>query len=119
MADRNRPDVDRGRQWRGPHPATIAARLILLILGGTLTIYATQEPARAFWAVLLGVTGVPAMLAPQHRVIGPLSRFAEVVITALAADVIVTHAAPGNQLFRGGGAAAAVLPYLLIPIVTA
>jgi signal transduction histidine kinase len=72
-----------------------------------------------FWAVLLALTGVPAVLAPQHRVIGPLTRLAEVLITALAADVVVAHAVAGNELFQGGGAAAAVLPYLLVPIVAA
>jgi len=119
MRDRPGTDPDGQRQWHGPHPATVAARLILVVLVGTLSVDATQEPSRVFWAILLAVIGVPAALAPQHRFIGPLTRLAEVVITCLAADVIVAHAAPGNQLFRGGGAAAAVLPYLLIPIVAA
>jgi len=96
MRDQYGTDAERRRQWRGPHPATIAARLILL-----------------------GVAGIPAVLAPQHPIIGPLTRMAEVLVTGLAADVVVAHATPGNELFRGGGAAAAVLPYLLVPIVAA
>src|SRR5436190_16845376 len=118
-AERPAADADRRREWPGPHPAVIAARLILLVLVGVLSVYATEQPSRALWAVLLAVAAVPAVLAPQHRYIGPLTRFAEVVITALAADVVVVHAAPGNELFRGGGAAGAVLPYLLIPVVAA
>ena len=107
------------REWPGPHPAVIIARLILLVLVGTLSVYATQQPSRVIWAVLLAIAAVPAVLAPQHRVVGPLTRFAEVILIALAADVVVMQAAPGNELFRGGGAAGAVLPYLLIPVVAA
>ena len=119
-AERPAVDAERRREWPGPpHPAVIAARVILLVLVGVLSVYATQQPSRGLWAVLLAVAAVPAVLAPQHRYIGPLTRFAEVVITSLAADVVVVHAAPGNELFRGGGAAGAVLPYLLIPVVAA
>src|SRR2546430_6248991 len=119
MRDQYGTDAERRRQWRGPHPATIAARLILLVLVGGLSVEATQETGIAMWAVLLGVAGIPAVLAPQHPIIGPLTRMAEVLVTGLAADVVVAHATPGNELFRGGGAAAAVLPYLLVPIVAA
>ncbi len=118
-ADRVVADPDRRREWYGHHPAVLAARLILLVLVGSLTVYATRQPTQAVWAVLLAMAAAPAVLAPEHLVIGPLVRMAEVVATALAADVVVAHAAPGNELFRGGGAAAAVLPYLMIPIVTA
>jgi signal transduction histidine kinase len=120
MHDRTDADPDRRRgTWLGPHPATVAARLLLIALVGALSVYATGDPAKAFWAVLLALTGVPAVLAPQHPFIGPLTRLAEVLITVLAADVVVGHALTGNELFRGGGAAAAVLPYLLVPIVAA
>jgi len=119
MADRSGADPDRRRVWQGPHPATVAARLLLLALVGGLSVYATGDPAKAFWALLLTLIGVPAVLAPQHRFLGPLSRTAEVLVTVLAADVIVGNALPGNDLFRGGGAAAAILPYLLVPVVAA
>src|SRR6266700_1603538 len=119
-ADRPGAETDRrGGWWPGPHPAAVAARVILLVLVASLSVYATEQASYALWAVLLAVAAVPAVLAPQHRVIGPLTRFAEVIITGLAADAVVTHAAPGNELFRGGGAAGAVLPYLLIPVVAA
>src|SRR2546423_4495235 len=119
MADRSGADPDRRRAWQGPHPATVAARLLLLALVGGLSVYATGDPAKAFWALLLTLIGVPAVLAPQHRFLGPLSRAAEVLVTVLAADVIVGNALPGNDLFRGGAAAAAILPYLLVPVVAA
>src|SRR5438094_927906 len=43
------------REWPGPHPAVIIARLILLVLVGTLSVYATQQPSRVIWAVLLAI----------------------------------------------------------------
>src|SRR5436190_17859938 len=105
-------DPERRRERRWPHPATVGARLIMVALVASLSVYVTQNPANALWAALLAVIGIPATLAPHHRILGPLSRVAEVVVTALAADVIVAHATPGNELFRGGGAAGAILPYL-------
>src|SRR4051812_16126958 len=103
-AERPVADADRRRgEWSRPHPAVVAARLVLLVLVGSLSVSATEQPSQALWAVLLAVAAVPAVLAPQHRVIGPLTRLAEVLITTLAADAVVIHAAPGNDLFRGGG----------------
>src|SRR5438270_8747304 len=119
MPDRSGAGPDRRRTWPGPHPATVAARLLLLGLVGSLCVYATGDPAKAFWAGLLALTAIPAVLVAQHRFIGPLSRTAEVLITVLAADVVVGNALPGNDLFRGGAAAAAILPYLLVPVVAA
>ncbi len=119
MRDLSGTDPERRQERRGPHPATVGARLIMLALVASLSVYVTQNPANALWAALLAIIGIPAALAPHHRILGPLTRIAEVLITALGADVIVAHATPGNELFRGGGAAGAILPYLLVPIVTA
>jgi signal transduction histidine kinase len=68
------------------------------------------------WLALMAVAGVPAVLLPEHRIIGPLSRLAEVATTCLAAAAI-THAAhrPG----AGVGTAAIVLSYLWVPVVAA
>src|SRR5437763_4198784 len=85
-------EEERKPEWRGPHPATIAARVALLVLVGVLTVLATGEPTSVFWALLLVAASVPAILAPRHRILGPLTRLAEVVIVCLATDVVVAHA---------------------------
>jgi signal transduction histidine kinase len=119
MHDRPDADPDRRRTWPGPHPATVGARLVLIGLVGALSVYVTGDPAKAFWAALLALIGIPAVLAAQHPFVGPLARVAEVLVTVLAADVVVGHARGANGLFQGGGAAAAMLPYLLVPVVAA
>jgi signal transduction histidine kinase len=106
-------EEERKPEWRGPHPATIAARVALLVLVGVLTVLATGEPTSVFWALLLVAASVPAILAPRHRILGPLTRLAEVVIVCLATDVVVAHAS------ATGLGVAAVLPYLAIPVVSA
>ncbi len=103
----------RTSSWRRPHPATIGARLALLLLVGVLVVLATGDSGMVFWALLLAVTTVPAVLAPRHRILGPLTRFGEVVIICLAADVIVGRSADT------GIALAAILPYLALPLVSA
>ena len=46
-AERPAVDAERRREWPGPpHPAVIAARVILLVLVGVLSVYATQQPFR-------------------------------------------------------------------------
>src|SRR5256714_8437249 len=111
MPDTRTVEVDNRRVWQGPHPATVAARLALLVLVGTLSVTATRDIGSLFWTLLLGAASIPALLAPRHRILGPLTRLAEVVIVCLATDVIVTHASDT------GTAVAAVLPYLALPVV--
>ncbi len=107
------------RFWRRPHPVTMIARVALLVLVAAQCVAATHDALCVSWAVLLGIAAVPATAVPRHRVIGPLSRLAEVLITCLATDVIVAHAAHGTPPLRGDAAAAATLPYLLVPFVAA
>jgi signal transduction histidine kinase len=107
------------RFWRRPHPVTVLARLLLLALVGVQSVAATRDAACVVWAVLLVIAAVPAMIAPQHRVVGPLSRLAEVLIVCLATDVIVAHAAHGTLPLVGDAAAQATLPYLVVPLVAA
>jgi signal transduction histidine kinase len=113
MAEAPAGEAERRRQWPGPHPATIAARLALIVLVGTLSVVATQDSGTVFWALLLAVASIPVLIAPRHPVLGPLTRCAEVVIVCLAADVVVAHSADT------GIAVAAVLPYLAVPVVSA
>src|SRR2546429_3630833 len=110
MPDTRTVEVDNRRVWQGPHPATVAARLALLVLVGTLSVTATRDIGSLFWTLLLAAASIPALLAPRHRILGPLTRLAEVVIVCLATDVIVTHASDT------GTAVAAVLPHLAVPV---
>src|SRR5204863_153320 len=67
-----------------------AARLALLILVAVLSVRAMNGPAALAWPALLAVAAIPAMLAGAHPILGPLARFAEVVLTSLAAGAVAT-----------------------------
>jgi len=113
-------EIDRAEfTWRPLHPFTAAVRLALLVLVAALSLAATRDPATLVWAGLLALIAIPAVAAPRHRVVGPLTRFAEVFITCLAADSVVGHAQNGLGPMRGAGSAAAFLPYLLVPVLSA
>ncbi|GAA2627571.1 hypothetical protein Adu01nite_58290 [Paractinoplanes durhamensis] len=99
-------------------PLAVAARIIMLALVAALTLIATQEPAQLRWIALLVVAALPAFLAPDHRVFGPLGRVAEVAITGLAAGSIAAAADLTGTVDAGFGAEA-VLPYLAVPLLTA
>jgi signal transduction histidine kinase len=107
------------RPWSAPRPITVIARFALLVMVGVLSVAATHDASYVVWAVLLGVASVPAMLAPRHAVLGPVTRLGEVLITCLGTGVIVAHAAGGTPPFVGGAAAQATVPYLLVPLISA
>jgi signal transduction histidine kinase len=88
----------------------------MLALVAALSLHVAPAGLVVGWLALIAAAALPAVLAPQHRVIGPLARLAEVVTTCLAAAAIA-HAEPhsGSAL----GTAAAVLPYLTVPVVSA
>ncbi|MEU4236680.1 GAF domain-containing sensor histidine kinase [Actinoplanes sp. NPDC026619] len=90
----------------------------MLALVAALTLIATREPAQLRWIALLVVAALPAFLAPDHRIFGPLGRFAEVAITGLAAGSIAAAADLTGTVDAGFGAEA-VLPYLAVPLLTA
>jgi signal transduction histidine kinase len=90
----------------------------MLALVAALTLIATREPAQLRWIALLVVAALPAFLAPDHRILAPLGRFAEVAITGLAAGSIAA-AADLNHTVDAGFGAEAVLPYLAVPLLTA
>ncbi|WFF06347.1 GAF domain-containing sensor histidine kinase [Micromonospora sp. WMMD1076] len=95
-------------------PLAAAARAVLLALVAALTLFATRDATQLWWIALLGVAGLPAVLAPQHRLLAPISRFAEVLVLGLAASQVAadTHLSG----VTGGVGASAVLPYLAVPV---
>ncbi|WFE61517.1 GAF domain-containing sensor histidine kinase [Micromonospora sp. WMMD712] len=88
--------------------------MVMLVLVAVLTLFATHDAGRLWWIALLGVAGLPAALAPQHRLLGPLSRFAEVVVLGLAASQVAAVTTLNGTI--GGLGASAVLPYLAVPV---
>ncbi|TDB75055.1 ATPase [Micromonospora sp. KC723] len=91
-----------------------AARVVMLVLVGVLTLIATGDAAQLWWIALLAVAGLPALLAPEHRLLGPLSRVTEAVVLGLAASQVAVESAIGGSV--GGLGASAVLPYLAVPV---
>ncbi|MER7456504.1 GAF domain-containing sensor histidine kinase [Micromonospora sp. NPDC126480] len=97
-----------------PHPLATAARVVMLALIAVLTLFATHDVDQLWWIALLAVAGLPAVLAPTHPRLGPLSRGAEVVVLGLAASQVASVATIGAT--NGGLGASAVLPYLAVPV---
>ncbi|MEV5766392.1 sensor histidine kinase [Micromonospora sp. NPDC052213] len=97
-----------------PHPLAAAARVVMLALVAVLTLFATRDVTQLWWVALLAAAGLPALLAPAHRLVGPLSRVAEVVVLGLAASQVAAVATIGGDV--GGLGASAVLPYLAVPV---
>ncbi|RKR87271.1 histidine kinase/DNA gyrase B/HSP90-like ATPase [Micromonospora pisi] len=85
----------------------------MLALVAILTLITTGDLDQLIWIALLAVAGIPAVLAPHHRVLAPLGRFAEVVIVGFAASQVADEAS------LGGMGAAAILPYLSVPLTVA
>ncbi|HEX5205443.1 MAG TPA: GAF domain-containing sensor histidine kinase [Actinoplanes sp.] len=90
----------------------------MLVLVAALTLIATQDLAQLRWIALLVVAALPAFLAPEHRVLAPLGRFAEVVVVGLAAGSVAAAADQSGTVDAGFGAEA-VLPYLAVPLLSA
>ncbi|PZF88217.1 ATPase [Micromonospora deserti] len=88
--------------------------MVMLALVAVLTLFATRDVGQLWWIGLLAVAGLPALLAPGHRLVGPLSRLAEVVVLGLAASQVGAVATIGGEI--GGLGASAVLPYLAVPV---
>jgi len=86
----------------------------MLALVAVLTLFATRDPAQLWWIALLAVAGAPALLAPQHPRVAPLSRVAEVVVLGLAASQVAAVSLVGGSV--DGLGASAVLPYLAVPV---
>ncbi len=99
-------------------PLAVTARVIMLVLVAALTLIATQDPGQLRWIALLVVAALPAFFAPEHRVLAPLGRFAEVTIVGLAAGSVAAAADLSGTVDAGFGAEA-VLPYLAVPLLSA
>lgn len=97
----------------------VAVRVALLVIVALLTLESTHEPRELVWVGLLALAAAPGLMAPRHRVIGPLARLAEVLILCLAADSVVQYAVNDPASLRYGAAALGVLPYLLVPVAAA
>ncbi|MGB2569695.1 GAF domain-containing sensor histidine kinase [Micromonospora citrea] len=95
-------------------PLAAVARVVMLALVAVLTLIATRDAAQLWWIVLLAVAGLPALLAPGHRLFGPVSRVAEAVVLGLAASQVAVESTLGGAV--GGLGASAVLPYLAVPV---
>ncbi|MCW2638983.1 MAG: ATPase [Dactylosporangium sp.] len=99
-----------------PRLLGLAVRATMLALVAALSLHAAPAQDVLGWLALMALASAPALVMPEHRVIGPLSRLAEVVTTCLAAAAIA-HAA--HRPAVGVGAAAIVLSYLWVPAVAA
>jgi signal transduction histidine kinase len=104
--------------WRRPNPVGLAARVALLGLVGVLTLITTREVSQLVWVALLAVASLPAFLAHRHPVLGPLGRLAEAIIVALGASAVAASAEVTGNVHSGLGAAA-ILPYLSVPLTAA
>ncbi|WP_127547469.1 GAF domain-containing sensor histidine kinase [Actinoplanes sp. OR16] len=99
-------------------PAEAFARVVMLVLVAVLTLTATDDPRQLGWIALLAVAALPAFVAHKHHFWAPAGRFAEVIVTSLAAGFIAASADTIGRVDAGFGAEA-VLPYLAVPLLTA
>ncbi|HEX6967307.1 MAG TPA: GAF domain-containing sensor histidine kinase [Micromonosporaceae bacterium] len=88
----------------------------MLALVAGLVVVTTRDLLQLGWVALLAVAGIPAIFAPDHRVLAPLGRLAEVVVVGLAAPQVAAGATIGGAT-GAGLAASSILPYLAIPLL--
>jgi len=100
------------------HNIGVALRVAMLALITALIWLATLDVTELSWVGLLAVASIPAVLAPRERFSAPLGRIAEVILVGLGASSVAAAADVSGQIFSGVGAAA-VLPYLAVPLTAA
>ncbi|MFD1320513.1 sensor histidine kinase [Micromonospora sonneratiae] len=88
--------------------------MVMLALVAVLTLVATEDPVQLWWILLLAGVGIPAVFAPRHRLLAPLSRFAEVVVVGIMASQLADASIHGTVF-----GASAALPYLAVPLTVA
>ncbi len=104
----------------------VLARIGVLALVAGLSLAATESAWALIWVALLAAAAVPASISPvrsglvrARRLLMPLGRCAEVIITCLGADSVVRGASAHHTFSSPGYAAGSVLPYLVVPPVAA
>ncbi|HCT76382.1 MAG TPA: ATPase [Micromonosporaceae bacterium] len=105
-------------QGLNAHTVAVALRCILLALIAGLVWLATRDLSQLRWIALLGIASIPSVIGPQQRVAAPLGRLAEVILVALGASAVAV-AADAAGTVSGGIGAAAMLPYLAVPLTAA
>ncbi|WP_203912574.1 sensor histidine kinase [Rhizocola hellebori] len=91
----------------------------MLILIAALTWLCTRDLSQLKWVVMLALASIPAVMPPPpHRIAAPLGRLAEVVLVGLGASAIAVAADSAGFVDAGMGAAA-ILPYLAVPLTAA
>lgn len=105
-------------QGLNAHTVAVALRCILLALIAGLVWLATRDLSQLRWIAPLGIASIPAVIGPQQRVAAPLGRLAEVILVALGASAVAV-AADAAGTVSGGVGAAAMLPYLAVPLTAA
>lgn len=93
-------------------------RVALLTLIGGLVWLATQDPVQLTWIGLLAIASIPAVFSPHQRFAAPMGRLAEVILVGLGASAVAAAADASGPVSSGVGAAA-VLPYLAVPLTAA
>src|SRR5262245_8051787 len=101
--------------WPRSSRMTVGARVGLLALVTGLALVVTRDIRVLGWIGLLAVAAGFGLALPRHRVVGPRSRFAEVIVVCFAVDSVAMADRPG----QGVGAAEVFLPYLLAPVLSA
>jgi signal transduction histidine kinase len=96
----------------------VATRVAVLALVTALTLAATRDPTSLIWIGVLALAGVPALLADGRSRLATLGRLTEVVVIAIAASAIAARSDQADLTPAGFGAAA-VLPYLAVPVTAA
>ncbi len=107
-----------GAQDVSAHTAAVLLRVVLLALIAGLVWLSTRDASQLRWVALLALASLPAMASVPHRFAAPVGRFAEVILVGLGASAVAL-AADSAGLVGNGWGAAAVLPFLAVPLAAA
>ena len=96
----------------------MAIRAAVLGLTAALAVLATRDATSLVWIALIALATIPSLVAPGDTTFAALGRLTEVVVLGIAASAVAAIA-DGAGLHPPGFGAAAVLPYLAVPITGA